>query len=58
MSDLGEMLRAQTEAISRAYINGHHVGYQEGFNAGLAEAKRILNKTFPEFVPAAQKVVA
>jgi len=46
MSELVNMLRAQTEAINSAYKAGHHTGYQEGFAAGIAEAQRIIHNTF------------
>lgn len=46
-----EMLKAQTEAINRAYAQGqqagHVEGYRQGYNDAMDKAKRILNETFP-----------
>lgn len=51
MSDLMEMLKAQTEAINRAYAQGrqagHSEGYRAGFNDGIEEAQKIINKVLP-----------
>lgn len=47
MSELAEILRAQTEAIARAFNAGHAAGYKDGFRDGIAEAQKILKKVLP-----------
>ena len=51
MSDLREILQAQTKAMASAFNAGHTAGYREGFNAGIAEAEKIFAKAFPQYKP-------
>lgn len=50
MSDLGEMLRAQAEAINRAYARGleegYRTGHRDGYNQGIEQAKKVMDKAF------------
>jgi flagellar biosynthesis/type III secretory pathway protein FliH len=47
VNNLVDMLKAQSEAIQRAWAAGHKEGYRAGFNEGIAEAQKIINKVFP-----------
>lgn len=44
-----DVIKAQTEAVTRAYMNGHDAGYRKGYNEALIEARRIIKQAFPEF---------
>lgn len=41
------MLRAQADAVQRAYAAAHAEGYRAGFRDGIAEAQKILAKVLP-----------
>lgn len=49
MSDLREILQAQTQAMAASFESGRCVGYRQGFNDGIAEAQKIVQKAFPDF---------
>lgn len=51
MSELREILQAQTKAMASAFNAGHVSGYREGFAAGVAEAQKILAGVFPDYKP-------
>lgn len=58
MSDLREILKAQTEAMAKAFNSGHAEGYRQGFSDGIAEAQKILAQVFPQITTATDKVRA
>ena len=51
MSELREILQAQTKAMASAFSAGHVAGYREGFNAGMLEAEKVFAKAFPDYKP-------
>ena len=56
MNGLLDMIKAQSEAVTRAYISGHDAGYaaghKEGYNKAMKEAQELVRATF---TPAAKQ---
>ena len=48
-TSLLDVIKAQSEAVARAYISGHDAGYNKGYNEAIVKARKVIKTAFPDF---------
>lgn len=44
--EIGELLKAQTEAAQSAYQSGYEIGYRTGYRDAMREAREMIAAAF------------